>query len=39
MRVVYERCCGLDIQKKSVAACALITHETGEVQRHLRTDR
>ena len=37
MRVVYERCCGLDIHKKSVVACALITAETGEVQRHLRT--
>ena len=37
MRVVYERCCGLDIHKKSVVACALVTFETGEVQRHLRT--
>jgi transposase len=37
MRVVYERCCGLDIHKKSVVACVLITLETGEVQRHVRT--
>ena len=37
MRVVYERCCGLDIHKKSVVTCMLITLETGEVQRHLRT--
>src|SRR5579875_1882407 len=36
MRVVYERCCGLDIHKKTVVACALITLETGEVQRHLQ---
>ncbi len=36
MRVVYERCCGLDLHKKSVVGCALITSETGEVQRHLR---
>jgi transposase len=36
MRVVYERCCGLDIHKKTVVACVLITPETGEVQRHLR---
>jgi transposase len=37
MRVVYEHCCGLDIHKKSVVACVLITLETGEVQRHVRT--
>ena len=37
MRVVYEQCCGLDIHKKSVVACVLITPETGEVQRHVRT--
>lgn len=24
MRIVYERCCGLDVHKASVAACALI---------------
>jgi hypothetical protein len=28
MRVVYERCCGLDVHKKSVVACVLITPET-----------
>ena len=27
MRVVYERCCGLDVHKKSVVACVLITPE------------
>lgn len=37
MRVVYERCCGLDIYKKTVVACVLITLETGEVQRSVRT--
>lgn len=31
------RCCGLDVHKKSVVACVLITPETGVVQRHLRT--
>src|SRR3989475_8425687 len=25
MRIMYERCCGLDIHKASIAACALIT--------------
>lgn len=37
MRVVYERCCGLHVHKKTVVACLLITLETGEVQRHIRT--
>src|SRR5215831_6788393 len=37
MRVVYERYCGVDIHKKSVVACVLITPETREVQRYLRT--
>ncbi len=34
MRVVYERGLGLDVHKKTVVACVLITPETGEVQRH-----
>jgi Transposase len=38
MRVVHERCCGLDVHKKTVVACILITTQaTGEVQRHIRT--
>jgi transposase len=37
MQVVYERCCGLDVQKKTVVACILLTLTNGEVQRHLRT--
>jgi transposase len=37
MRVVYERCCGLDVHKKTVVACVLITLTSGEMQRHLRT--
>ena len=37
MRVVYERCCGLDVHKKTVVACVLITETSGEVQHHLRT--
>jgi transposase len=24
MRVVYERCCGLDVHKKSVVACLIV---------------
>ena len=35
MRVVYERCCGLDIHKASITACALIT-EKGTTQEETR---
>lgn len=37
MQIVHERCCGLDVHKKSVVACILITHEDGTVQREIRT--
>jgi hypothetical protein len=37
MQVVHERCCGLDVHKKTVVACTLITLVNGEVQRHIRT--
>jgi transposase len=35
MRVMYERCCGLDIHKASIVACALIaTNGHTEQQMH-----
>ncbi len=37
MQVVHERCCGLDVHKKTVVACILMTLTNGEVQRHIRT--
>ena len=37
MQVVYERCCGLDVHKKTVVACVLITHPDGTVQQRVRT--
>jgi transposase len=37
MQVVYERCAGLDVHKKTVVACVLITHPDGNVQREIRT--
>lgn len=37
MQIVHERCCGLDVHKKSVVACILITHADGTVQREIRT--
>ena len=37
MRVLYERCCGLDVHKKTVVACALLTQPNGQVQKLVRT--
>jgi hypothetical protein len=37
MQIVHPRCCGLDVHKKSVVACVLITAEDGTVQREIRT--
>src|SRR5204863_5171054 len=37
MRVVHERCCGLDVHQKTVVACVLLTDADGTVQRQTRT--
>jgi len=37
MQVLYPRCCGLDIHKKFVVACVLITTPDGQVQKEVRT--
>jgi transposase len=37
MQVLYPRCCGLDIHKKTVVACVLLTEADGTVQRFVRT--
>jgi hypothetical protein len=37
MRVVYERCCGLAVHKRTVVACILVTHTDGSVERDVRT--
>src|SRR4051812_28145605 len=37
MRVVYERCCGLDVHKETVVACLLRPRADGQVQREVRT--
>jgi hypothetical protein len=37
MQVVHERCCGLDVHKKIVVACVLMTQLDGVVQREVRT--
>lgn len=30
MRIVYQRCCGMDVHKESVTACLLLIDEEGE---------
>ena len=37
MRVLHERCCGLDIHKKFVVACFLATGSDGTVSKEVRT--
>ena len=37
MQVVHQHCCGLDVHKKTVVACIMITSATGEVQKQVRT--
>ncbi|HEV8194839.1 MAG TPA: transposase [Ktedonobacterales bacterium] len=37
MQVVHARCCGLDVHKKTVVACVLLTSANGQVQREVRT--
>ena len=37
MQVVHERCCGLDVHKKTVVACVLLTAPTGQVTKAVRT--
>jgi transposase len=34
MQVVYERCAGLDVHKKTVAACVMISRPDGTVEKH-----
>jgi len=37
MQVLYPRCCGLDIHKKTVVACVLLSELDGTIQRFVRT--
>ncbi len=37
MQVVHAHCCGLDVHKKSVVACVLLTEPDGSVRRQVRT--
>src|SRR5260221_4201854 len=37
MRVLHERCCGLDVHKKFVVACLLTTSADGTGHKEVRT--
>jgi transposase len=37
MDVVYERCCGLDVHKKTVVACVVSSEPDGSVRKEVRT--
>lgn len=37
MEVKYERCCGLDVHKKSVVACVIMPGSEGQPSKDLRT--
>jgi transposase len=36
MHVVYARCCGLDVHKKSITACVLLRNATGQGRQEIR---
>jgi transposase len=37
MQVIHQRCCGLDVHKKTVVACLLISDDGLPVQKIVRT--
>ena len=37
MRVVYERCCGIDVHKRNVVACLITPGKRGQPQKQMRT--
>ena len=37
MEVLYERCCGLDIHKRTVVACLAIAEAAGQVRKRVRS--
>jgi transposase len=37
MRIVYERCAGLDVHKKTVVACRILPDGQGGWRREVRT--
>jgi hypothetical protein len=38
MRIVYKRCCGMDVHKDSVTACVLLIDEDREFRKLIDED-
>ena len=36
MRIIYKRCCGLDVHKKVIVACLLMLEADGELRQEIR---
>ncbi|MDO8671334.1 MAG: transposase, partial [Dehalococcoidia bacterium] len=37
MELVHTHCCGLDIHKKSIAACVIVPGTKGQIRKEIRT--
>jgi hypothetical protein len=37
MQVTYERCCGIDVHKKTIVACVIVPEVDGKPQKEIRT--
>jgi hypothetical protein len=37
MEIVHAQCCGLDVHKKTVVACVMISQADGLIERQVRT--
>ena len=36
MRIVYQRCCGLDVHKRTITGCLLVLESDGELHQEIR---
>lgn len=36
MDVIHQRCCGLDIHKKTISACVIISERVGRAKKHMQ---
>src|SRR4051812_48837366 len=36
MDVIHESCCGLDVHKKTISACVIISERIGRAKKHMR---
>ena len=38
MEILYARCAGFDVHKKTVRVCVLVRQENGKIHKEFRTD-